>query len=373
MSDPNEAARLRELQRRAFARPRTPEEEVDAAAAAAELAVLRPPPTPPPISATPPATSSDASDGVDVEDDELDARPWLASALAATRARVQSSSPNERRAVAIGASALVLLSGILALAHAALTAPPPAYAIFDAGPSDWQQTTGQEDPAESVVFQQLRDRGVDLVGAPHAFGDYSTEPRLVVYRQWVSESITEVCGGIVLDGAFFTSAACTSDEAFRRDGLEGAVENGPFRIEFGWAPDGTPRVETVQTGAVTLDEVRALGIPALDALEAAPTPADDLIWNYMPDTIAGPLLLAEVDGVQYVGLLAGDDDTRGPIGGAPSFCLWIGGPESNAGGCASAEDFAANGLVVQGSFGPATSAPVAHWLPSGELVFEEEQ
>ncbi|MDO8338188.1 MAG: hypothetical protein Q7T15_08040, partial [Microcella sp.] len=81
-----------------------------------------------------------------------------------------------------------------------------------------------------------------------------------------------------------------------------------------------------------------------------------------PDTIAGPLLLAEIDGVQYVGLLAGDDDSIGRLGGAPTFCLWIADRESNGGGCAPVESFAVEGIEIS------IDGVAARWLPSGELV-----
>lgn len=374
MSDPAEAARLRELQRRAFARPRTPEEEADAAAAAAELAALRPPAAR--VAARGPGEQprdGGAPGDHDVEahdDDERDDRSWLDSAAAAARARVQRSSRGERRAVVIGAAALVLLTGILVAVHASLTAPPPAYAVFDSGaPST--STTGGVDTTAQTVRTQLQNRGLDIVAGPHLFGEPTRDPRLAVYLQWVSPSITEVCAGIVLEGALLTGESCTSEQAFRESGIEGVFDDGAYSVEYSWSPSGEPRVELVQRGAVTLEEVRELGIPALAALETAPTPAEDLIWNYTPDTIAGPLLLAEIEGAQYVGLLAGDDDSFGRLGDAPAFCLWVGDPQSNAGTCTTAEDFAANGIEGPTGSGFPGSDRAVRWLPSGELVVEE--
>ena len=350
--------RRRELERRAFARPRDEASAADAAAAAAELAALTPAAPAPPV-----ARPADDADGLRPEDDDPDdERSGLATAGAAVLARLRNSSRRERRDAAIGAIALVVLTGILLAAHAALTAPPPAFAIFDGEQPAQRDATGQWDLADATVLTQLEGRGIDVVSGPVVFGEPSRDPRLIVYRQWVSDSIVEVCGGVVIDGAFLTGETCMSERTFREEGLAGVYDDGAFSVEFAWSPEGTPSLEVVQNGAVTLDEVRALGIPALAALEANPTPADELIWNYTPDTIAGPLLLAEVDGVQYVGLLAGDDDSIGRLGDAPTFCLWIADRESNGGGCAPVESFADEGIEIS------IDGVAARWLPSGELV-----
>ncbi|GAA1704328.1 hypothetical protein GCM10009792_25480 [Microcella alkalica] len=355
-----DAARRRELERRAFARPRDEASVADAAVAAAELAALRPPAPPPSVAR--PARPPGGPPAEDDPDDPDDERTWLAAASAVVLARLRSSSRSERRDAAIGAGALVILTGILVAAHIALTAPPPAFADFEGDQPPQRDATGQWDLADETVRTQLEGRGIDIVSGPVVFGEPSRDPRLIVYRQWVSESIVEVCGGIVVDGAFFTAETCTSDEVFRSEGLEGAYDDGAFSVEFSWSPEGTPSLEVLQQGAVTLDEVRALGILALAALEADPTPADALIWNYAPDTIAGPLLLAEIDGVQYVGLLSADDDSIGRLGDAPTFCLWIADRESNGGGCTTAERFAVEGIEVL------SDGVRARWLPSGELV-----
>lgn len=362
MSDFSDAALIRELERRAFARPRDAAGAADAAAAAAELSALRPP--------APPAQPVDTGLGSDADPgDETAGRSWMRSAATTVLARATSLSRNERRGIAIAAAALALLTGILVAAHAALTAPPPAFAVFDETPSG-AATASDDDDAGSAVRSQLEGRGIDVVGGPHVFGEPTREPRLTVYRQWVGEGVVEVCGGVLIDGAFLAGEVCTSDAAFRAQGLVGSFVDGAYRIDFAWAPDGTPRLELVQLGATTLEEVRELGIPALASLEADPTPADALIWNYEPDTIAGPLLLAEIDGVQYVGLLTGDDDALGRLGDAPAFCLWIGDVESNAGSCASVEEFAANGVVGRSTSSTDQEARFARWLPTGELVEE---
>lgn len=363
MSDPAEAAHLRELQRRAFARPRTPEDEADAAAAAAELAALRPMRAPvlanermpnPPPETFEGETDDVATDGAEAE-----------SLAAEIRRRLAHLTGGERRGIAIATGALVLLTGVLVLAHAALTAPPPALAVFESGPSSSERETGEEDPAESILRSQLSQRGVVLVGNPHVFGAFSLEPRLVAYRQQVTSSITEICAAVVVEAAYPVGFTCTSEQRFRTEGLTGSYDDGSYGLDFFWRPDGTTSVELVARGAVTLEEVRALGIPAMAALEANPTPADALIWNFEPDTIAGPLLLDEVDGVQYVGLLTGDDDSIGRLGDAPAFCLWVGDAQSNAGACTTPELFARDGVAV------GTNGANTRWLPTGELVVEQ--
>lgn len=362
MNDSTDAALIRELERRAFARPRDAAGAADAAAAAAELSALRPP--------APPAQPVNAGLSSDADPDDETAEPsWMSTAATRLLDRAKNLSRGERRGASIAAGALVLLTGILIAAHAALTAPPPAFAIFDET-SSGAETAVDDDGAGSAVRTQLERRGIDVVGGPHVFGEPTREPRLTVYRQWVGEGVVEVCGGVLIDGAFLAGEVCTSDAAFRTVGLAGSFDDGAYRIDFAWARDGTPRLDLVQSGATTLEEVRELGIPALAALEGDPTPADELIWNYEPDTIAGPLLLAEIDGVQYVGLLTGDDDALGRLGDAPAFCLWIGDVESNAGSCASAEEFAANGLVGRSTSSTGQEPRFARWLPSGELVQE---
>ncbi|WP_169080407.1 hypothetical protein [Microcella alkalica] len=380
MSDPADAARLRELQRRAFARPRTEADALDAAAAAAELAALLPAREP---IATTIASARDAADADDADDsdDELSLahRAWRA-----TIARMHGSSRAERRGAAIAAVALLAATGILVGVHAALTAPPPAYAIFATpdGGADGADSAGgttatgeTPDRDEETARRDLEAAGVVLAAGPRAVGEPRSDPRLVLYRQQVAEGLTEPCLALLVDRGFLTGHACTSEAAFRAEGLEREwTDGGAFTVISAWRPDRSTALEIEQRGAVTLDEVRALGIPALAQLEAQPTPAEELIWNYAPGTLAGPRLLAEIDGTQWVGLLTDDQDGFGRLGDAPQFCLWVGDRNGNAGACTSVEDFAENGMLAPDIGGVASGASqryAATWLPSGELVLEE--
>ncbi len=381
MSDPADAARLRELQRRAFARPRTDADALDAAAAAAELAALLPAREPIATTIASARDAADADDANDSDDSDDDPSPAY-RAWRATIARMHGSSRAERRGAAIAAVALLAATGILVGVHAALTAPPPAYAIFAApdGGTDGATTTSTAtgetpDRDEETARRDLEAAGVVLAAGPRAVGEPRSDPRLVLYRQQVDDGLTEPCLALLIDRGFLTGHACTSEADFRADGLRREwTDGGAFTVVTAWRPDGSTTLEIEQRGAVTLEEVRALGIPALAQLEAQPTPAEELIWNYAPGTLAGPRLLAEIDGTQWVGLLTDDQDGFGRLGDAPQFCLWVGDRNGNAGACTSVEDFAENGMLAPDIGGVASGASqryAATWLPSGEFVLEE--
>ncbi|KRF31525.1 hypothetical protein [Yonghaparkia sp. Soil809] len=386
MSDSTDVERLRELQRRAFSRPRTDEEAADAERAAAELAALMPAREPAATTRSletvrAPATNALPERDAAERDDPFDDDPSPAErAWRATVARMRGATRAERRGAAIAAVALLAATGILAGVHVALTSPPPAYAVFaDGARADGADGTsaGGASPErdEESAARDLESAAVELAAGPRALGEPRSDPRLVVYRQRVSDSITEPCMALLIDRGFLTGHTCTTEEAFRTEGLEQEwTDGGAFTVVYAWRPDGSSTLEVEQRGAITLDEVRALDIPALEQLEAGPTPADQLIWNYSPGTIAGPLLLAEVEGTQWVGLLTDDQDGFGRLGDAPQFCLWVGDRSGNAGACTSVEDFAENGMTAPEIGGVASGASqpfAATWLPSGELVLEE--
>lgn len=380
MSDPTEVERLRELQRRAFARPRTDEEAADAARAAAELAVLVPARKPVATTRAPETGTMPEKDAPE-RDDQFDDDPSPAQrAWRATVERMRGATRTERRGAAIAAVTLLAATGILAGVHAVLTAPPAAYAIFAAearadGADGTSADGASPERDEESAARDLESAAVELAAGPRALGEPRSDPRLVVYRQQVSDSITEPCMALLIDRGFLTGHTCTTEEAFRTEGLEQEwTDGGAFTVVYVWRPDGSSTLEVVQRGAVTLDEIRALDIPALERLESEPTPADHLIWNYSPGTIAGPLLLAEVEGTQWVGLLTDDQDGFGRLGDAPQFCLWVGDRNGNAGACTSVEDFAENGMAAPEIGGVASGASqrfAATWLPSGELVLDE--
>lgn len=381
-----EAARIRELQRRAFARPADAAAEADAARAAAELAAIAgtrsvvaaaAPRMPRPAASDAPMAGSavprgaarprtdDPADSVD--DDELDALERARAAWAAALARVRGLGRREWTIAAGTAGALGLATGILAIAHAALTAPPPAYAIFE--PTAVAAAAGPEEEAQAAAVRALGERAIDVAAGPVLLpSEDDGRIRLVAYRQRITDDYSEICLGMLVDTAYIAVATCASDEEFRRSGLSESFELSPFRAEFAWAPSGAVTFDVTTTGAVTLDDVRALNLAAVEALENAPGPLGPVDIAGLPDDIiAGPLLLDVIDGTQYVGFLSAGSGSLDWFGTAPQFCIFSGTPVVSGGGCTTVEDFALNGASVYDGSGPAGT-----WLPSGEFVRAEQ-
>lgn len=389
------AARLRDLERRAFARPSSRAEAAEAAAAAAELARLRPTVaapaarrtsgTPAPVvrsgvdsalgartgTSAPPtdrrSIASRPAPAVDPHESSLDDDPGfpplgerLTVAARALR-RARALTRRDIRRAGIAALALGVAATAAGVAHAALVAPPPAYAVFDSG----EQAAENEGVPTGIITidQTFRERGALILSGPHVFGERDDPVRLAVYREWVSDSLTDVCAAVVVENAWPMHATCVSEQSFRAEGVAGSFERDGFRLDYAWSPDGSHSLVDSTEGAETVDEIRALGIPALDALEtvAEDVPLSQSLFLDPGGAIAGPLLLGEVDGWIFAGaLVRGQDALWQPGDDRPQFCLLAANGQGGTRHCARAELFLEDGLELQVSDGI-----VASWDASG--------
>lgn len=383
------AARVRDLERRAFARPTSRAAAADAAAAAAELARLRP--AAPAVERTSASfspvartdtsapladrrrTGSGLAPAIDrhesCPDDDPDLPPALGERLTAaatalaTRAlrRARALTRRDIRRAGVTALASGVAATIAGVVHAAVVAPPPAYAIFDSG----EQAAENEGVPTGIITidQSFRERGTLLLSGPHVFGERDDPLRLAVYREWVSDSLTDVCAAIVVENAWPMHATCVSEQTFRAEGVAGSFERDGFRLDYAWSPDGSHSLVDSTEGAETLDEIRALGIPALDALEtvAEDVPLSQSLFLDPGGAIAGPLLLGEVDGWIFAGaLVRGQDALWQPGDDRPQFCLVAANGQGATRNCARAELFLEDGIELQVSDGLAAS-----WDASG--------
>lgn len=383
------AARVRDLERRAFARPSSRAAAADAAAAAAELARLRP--AAPAVERTSASfspvartdtsapladrrrTGSGLAPAIDRHesspDDDPDFPPTLGERLTAAATafavralrRARALTRRDIRRAGVTALALGLAATVAGVVHAALVAPPPAYAIFD---SDEQAAENEGVPTGIITIDQsFRERGTLLLSRPHVFGERDDPLRLAVYREWVSDSLTDVCAAIVVENAWPMHATCVSEQTFRAEGVAGSFERDGFRLDYAWSPDGSHSLVDSTEGAETLDEIRALGIPALDALEtvAEDVPLSQSLFLDPGGAIAGPLLLGEVDGWIFAGaLVRGQDALWQPGDDRPQFCLLAANGQGATRNCARAELFLEDGIELQVSDGLAAS-----WDASG--------
>lgn len=386
------AARIRELERRAFARPDSPAAAADAAAAAAALAELRvrtpvTSRTPGPTAAS--GTRADAAtatpadrtdpptdDPADAYDPELD-DPTLGERLAARAtdlvASIRSLPPRTMRIAGAVAVGVGMLATAGAITHAVLTAPPPAFAVFaaDEKPSGDRVNLVTGD---SVAWSnELEQRGTIVLEGPHLFGERDDPVRVGVYREWLDDERTEVCAALVVSNAWSFRTACTTEADFRRDGVSGLFDQEGTRIDFAWMPDGEVVLETGTTGATTLEEVRALGLPAVAAIEAAGLDLDAAreVLPYYPEVLAGPLELGQADRWRFFALIVETEGAPWDPVSRPQICLTARDDRTRAdgsgivAGCAPVERFIADGLSVQTDDGL-----VAQW--DADNVFDAE-
>ncbi|WP_344044985.1 hypothetical protein [Microcella alkalica] len=361
------AERLRDLERRAFARPNSRGGAADAAAAAAELPRLR--------ALTPIDTEvriagiAQSVDPGELPEDDPDFPPTLGERLTATATAFAARAVRCARGLTrrdlrrAGASALALglASTVGGVLHATAVAPPPAYAIFDFAD---QAPENERAPAGVVTIDQsFRERGALLLSGPHVFGERDDALRLAVYREWISDSLTEVCATIVAESAWPMHTTCVSEQSFRAEGVVGTFERDGFRLDYSWSPDGAHSIVDSTEGAETVEEIRALGIPALDALEtvAEDVPLSQAVFLDPGGALAGPLLLGEVDGWIFVGALVRSQDAMWQPGDdRPQFCLLASSGQGGTRACARAELFLEDGIELQVSDGL-----LANWDASG--------
>lgn len=371
MGTPQETARLRELERRAFARPRSDADRDDAAAAAVELAALQ-------AAASERATrdiapdarhagtrgvdhrdpvarafdNSDADDGAEY-DDEVDDRPTLGErAVDAARALLRRARALQPRTVRI-AGAVALGAGALAAGgfavHAALTAPPPAFAVFADGPV-------RPAAGDGLAFAQtLDEQGTVVLRGPHLFGEQEDALRVAVYREWLDADRTEVCASLVIDNAWGVQTGCTTEEDFRRNGVLAEFVQEGILVEFGWMPDGDVVLESELSGALSMEDVRALELPAVAALDAAGVDADLAreLMPWYPSVLAGPVALGTEDRWQFFGVIVETQAAPWEAAERPLICLTARDDRTRVNGagvtvsCAPIERFADEGLSLQ--------------------------
>jgi len=255
----------------------------------------------------------------------------------------------------------------------ALTAPPPAYAVFATDPAPSGDRLNLVTGDAVAWANELEARGTIVLDGPHLFGDRDDQLRMGVYREWLDDERTEVCASLVFGNVSSFWTACTSEAAFRSEGLSDRFEQEGVRIDYGWAPDGTVTLETEMLGATTMEEVRALGLPAVEALEAVEPDAavarEVLPWY--PEVLAGPLELGGADRWRFFGAIVANEGAPWEPTPRPQICLSARDDRTRAGGngivlnCVTVERFIDEGLSVQTEDGL-----VAQW--DADNVFDAE-
>ncbi len=367
------AARIRELERRAFARPDSPEAESAAAAAAVELAELRArTPAPARAAATSatatrapsPWSTSPAAAHEDSQDDDVDFDPELddptlgerlAAAGAALIARLRALPPRTVRIIGVSALATGFLAAAGITAYSIVNAPPPAYAIFAADEKPAGERVNLVTGDSIAWTTELEQRGTIVLEGPHLFGERDDPVRVGVYREWLDADRTEVCAALVMSNAWSFRTVCTSEADFRREGVSGIFDQEGMRIDFAWMPDGEVSLDSEQSGVTTFDELRALDLPAVAAIDAAGLDLDTAreVLPYYPDVLAGPLELGQADRWRFFAVIVQMEGAPWDTATRPHLCLTARDDRTRADGsgivvgCAPAERFIEEGLSVQ--------------------------
>lgn len=307
-------------------------------------------------------------DGAELDDGgrgDADGQPGLLRRLSLLP-RPSTSTLRRAGLAALALSTLgALAAGALGIAHAVLSAPPAAFAVFEepAGNATDEVLTADE----RVLEQQLRERGTIVVEGPHLL-DVDGR-RLGVYREWLDDSRTEVCATVIVQGLWPVHTACTSEAGFRADGLDGVIDTGGYRLDFRWSPDGAASISITIEGVRTLDELRALEIPAIQLFESAPPIDPQLARDRMlpgDGVVLGPIDLGEREGMRVSAFIT-SGDAFGSLPGDDRLqvCLAAGDRQSTSSTCEYPTAFVESGLTLQ-----IDAETVIRWLPNGDLLWE---
>lgn len=302
--------------------------------------------------------------------------------------RLSRSIP--RRTLAIAAAAIVVIvASAIGVVHL-VTAPPPALAVFQnaATPEDLAATRALDgervpylgEPRVLAVEGDLRIVGSRAPAGTDerlalAFGYPARLGSTVGDEDGPVRSDSEICVWVIAaDGA--ARGRCAPPTAFASAGVGIAdVQVANETIAF-WFPDGSAGVETYASGPTSLEQLRALDVPALDELERSAETADarELGVDYFPK---GTLVLPARQ-------LATIGDWRliaSVIRPSPGSGLLVCVEASSDGtaevvdeGCLDVATFVATGsrgsvLVARAPDQPSTTIAWS-WMPSGDITFE---
>ncbi|WP_168915979.1 hypothetical protein [Microcella flavibacter] len=233
-----------ELTRLAYARPRSAEDEQRAAAAVRELArraAARPAPPPEPATEQP-------------------ARPWIgrrrprpepAPRIPTRRrrpARRDASPPGPRRALALTAAGGLLLSTVAALSAAAAPAPEPPPA------SSLQLLYRDATAAERDLRDRMLAAGLPVTIGPRilaAGAEGDRGERVAAYRHvragTADDARNEVCV-LLVDVETVGTSSCIARSVFLTEGMRAVLEGPTSRWSVRWGPTGEAEVLVIGGG-----------------------------------------------------------------------------------------------------------------------------
>lgn len=232
-------------------------------------------------------------------------RPLVLSADGGTAPLIDAEPLDERRPpriprrlLAAALVALLLLTGSAVGTRAVADVDPTAFAVFEGRPSvaDLQAAADLAGIGAPVIGEarvlatagsvtvvavrapggtgaRLRESG----GFPSSGGPIVADPLRSgdTAETVVVPDSAEVCLWILSQRAG-PSGRCASPQVFTAQGLAGSITAETLETVAFWAPNGSADVATIPFGPTSLDDVRALGIPALEILETLPLDVDDV-------------------------------------------------------------------------------------------------
>lgn len=349
-----------ELQRLAYARGSGDTDSRMRSLAATELASRAPSVRPPAVSTV---ISGDTARGEDTDVDhdhdgnldpdlEHDGPPWW---------RRRSTL----LAAAIVAAALFVSGTVQQLS---IPRPPPAYAVFDV----------DETVDDRIYVAALTNRGERLLRDPRVLEAVQVPGVGSPYRLVASVigpadselAEQQVCLTVFL-GPSPLSRTCGDYPDFLETGVVGGSEQFGLDLAYSWDAEGASRLDVLPTGPSSLEEVLAIGLPAIDDLQDAVPGIPETVAPSARRTatgapVLGPSVIAEIPGW----ILLGEVGTIGPEGSELAVCVWatqrdFPSPVVDT-RCVRASEFARDGVLVDES----GETPVTYgWSPEGDIVF----
>ncbi len=297
-----------------------------------------------------------------------------------------------RRTLVVTAVAVVVIAAAVIGIVRLTTAPPPALAVFETAstPEDLDAARALDEESAPYLGEPrvLATEGdLRIVGTRAPAG---TDERLSLSfgypgRLGTGAATTDPGGRVpadseicawVIAGDGTVRGRCAPPTVFASAGVAVAdVEVAGETIAF-WFPDGSAGVESYAFGPATLEQLRALDVPALDALERSAEPRDaralDRLGSSDQTVVLPARQIASLGGWQLTASVVQPEPGSGLL-----VCVEVFAEETTDavdGGCLDIPTFAATGsrgsvLVAREPDQPSTTIAWS-WTSAGDITFE---